>query len=221
MVHDAGFADGGVYMRFKLPGLNKGEMLQAGFVDREVSATVHAGHLGYVFLAEASVALKDSKSYYLEIKKRRDAAQGEPSRDEMIAMGKATTVTVPSNVGHEWHELVLITEGDVMRASLDGKVVNEYKSEAFVLFNFMLDELKERVTGMLARVEIAREEPPPMVSPFLNACHPEPGTGYDTNEDGQYESSFADGVLTLGAPPLVASAVEHGNGSARVTGNDA
>ncbi|RFC43991.1 MAG: hypothetical protein DVB28_001245 [Verrucomicrobia bacterium] len=129
--HDAGFADGGVYMRFKLPGLNKGEMLQAGFVDREVSATVHAGHLGYVFLAEASVALKDSKSYYLEVKKRRDAAQGEPSREEMIAMGKATTVTVPFAVGHEWHELVLITERDVMRASLDGKVVNEYKSAGF------------------------------------------------------------------------------------------
>ncbi len=99
-------------------------------------------------------------------------------------------------------------QGIGLRAYGQRDPLNEYKSEAFVLFNFMLDELKERVTGMLARVEIAREEPPPMVSPFLNAFHPEPGTGYDTNEDGQYESAFADGVLTLGAPPLVASAVD-------------
>jgi hypothetical protein len=129
--HDAGFTDGGVWMRFRLPGLTKGEMLSAGFVDREVAATVHAGHLGYVYLAEASVALKDTKSYYLEVKRRRDEAKRELNREESVALDKATRITVPHKLGNEWHDLVLVTEGDVMRASVDGKVVAEYRSEGF------------------------------------------------------------------------------------------
>jgi hypothetical protein len=42
--HDAGFADGGVIVRFRFPGLNKAENLVTGFVDRSLK-DVHAGHL--------------------------------------------------------------------------------------------------------------------------------------------------------------------------------
>jgi hypothetical protein len=47
--HDAGFADGGTTLRFRFPGLNKGESLTVGHVDRAMKG-VHAGHLCYANL---------------------------------------------------------------------------------------------------------------------------------------------------------------------------
>ena len=58
-----------------------------------------------------------------------------------------------------------LRQGIGLRAYGQRDPLNEYKSEAFALFNAMLDELKERVTAMLARVELAPEPvrpPPPM-----------------------------------------------------------
>ena len=56
-----------------------------------------------------------------------------------------------------------LRQGIGLRAYGQRDPLNEYKSEAFALFNAMLDELKERVTTMLARVELAPEpvQPPP------------------------------------------------------------
>jgi preprotein translocase subunit SecA len=59
-----------------------------------------------------------------------------------------------------------LRQGIGLRAYGQRDPLNEYKSEAFALFNAMLAELKERVTGMLARVELAPErpmQPPPMM----------------------------------------------------------
>ncbi len=69
-----------------------------------------------------------------------------------------------------------LRQGIGLRAYGQRDPLNEYKSEAFALFNAMLDELKERVTMMLARVELAPErpmEPPPMPQGFME-LHPEP-----------------------------------------------
>ena len=52
-----------------------------------------------------------------------------------------------------------LRQGIGLRAYGQRDPLNEYKSEAFALFNAMLDELKERVTGMLSRVELAPERP--------------------------------------------------------------
>jgi preprotein translocase subunit SecA len=52
-----------------------------------------------------------------------------------------------------------LRQGIGLRAYGQRDPLNEYKSEAFSLFNAMLAELKERVTGMLARVELAPERP--------------------------------------------------------------
>ena len=46
-----------------------------------------------------------------------------------------------------------LRQGIGLRAYGQRDPLNEYKSEAFALFNAMLDELKERVTAMLARVD--------------------------------------------------------------------
>jgi len=94
-----------------------------------------------------------------------------------------------------------LRQGIGLRAYGQRDPLNEYKSEAFVLFNFMLDELKERVTGMLARVEIAREEPPtpmPFEAVQSHALHAPAGSGYDPGGDvGLMEPAWSDtGVLT-------------------------
>ncbi len=54
--HEAGFTDGGAIVRFKFPGLTKGESLQLGFVDRETTG-IHAGHLCYAVLSAGSIML--------------------------------------------------------------------------------------------------------------------------------------------------------------------
>ncbi len=62
-----------------------------------------------------------------------------------------------------WKEHLLaldhLRQGIGLRAYGQRDPLNEYKSEAFGLFNAMLDELKERVTTMLARVELGPEAP--------------------------------------------------------------
>src|SRR3954465_6111930 len=60
--------------------------------------------------------------------------------------------------------------------------LNEYKSEAFALFNAMLDDLKERVTSLLSRVELAPAASPlqmlapePISTRSMGERHPAPG----------------------------------------------
>ena len=64
-----------------------------------------------------------------------------------------------------WKEHLLaldhLRQGIGLRAYGQRDPLNEYKSEAFALFNAMLDELKERMTGTLARVELGAEPPAP------------------------------------------------------------
>ena len=81
-----------------------------------------------------------------------------------------------------WKEHLLaldhLRQGIGLRAYGQRDPLNEYKSEAFALFNAMLDELKERVTLMLARVELSPEAPPaPDFQPrqqVMYESHPEP-----------------------------------------------
>jgi preprotein translocase subunit SecA len=69
-----------------------------------------------------------------------------------------------------------LRQGIGLRAYGQKDPLNEYKSEAFALFNAMLDELKERVTTLLARVQVMPEAPPEPVfqqqAMFEN--HPDP-----------------------------------------------
>ena len=81
-----------------------------------------------------------------------------------------------------WKEHLLaldhLRQGIGLRAYGQRDPLNEYKSEGFALFNAMLDELKERVTMMLARVEVSPEAPPqPDFQPrrqTMIESHPEP-----------------------------------------------
>jgi len=132
--HDAGFADGGVIVRFKFPALNKAENLQLGFVDRELT-DVHAGHLCYATLSQTDLNLSDRKtgSMNLAIKKKRadDAAAKKKPDPELEALLKTKSQTTPLKADQEWHVLTLVTEGDEMRFTLDGKSLAAHRSAGY------------------------------------------------------------------------------------------
>lgn len=132
--HDAGFADGGVTLRFRFPGLNKGETLQLGFVDRSLPG-VHAGHLGYAIVSPTHLTLKDSMTgeMNLAIRKQREAATAAKTKvaPELEALLRTKQLTVPLKADNAWHTLTLVTEGDEMRCSLDGKLVSRHRSTGF------------------------------------------------------------------------------------------
>ncbi|NNM57017.1 preprotein translocase subunit SecA [Acidocella sp.] len=79
---------------------------------------------------------------------------------------------------HVWKEHLLaldyLRQGIGLRSYGQRDPLNEYKREAFKLFNAMLDELKERVTQMVAHVSIA-EAPPSPPPPVTMENHPLPG----------------------------------------------
>jgi len=93
-----------------------------------------------------------------------------------------------------------LRQGIGLRAYGQKDPLREYKSEAFILFNAMLDELKERVTAMLGRVELAPDRPPepdfqPPRQRFIE-LHPEPVPAYSNGADTD--------VATLPRPMAVA-----------------
>ena len=132
--HEAGFTNGGAIIRFRFPGLNKGESLQLGYVDREVKG-VWAGHLCYGILSQSNVTLIDHKTGVMNLAIRDERQKylnaKMPVPKEMDALLKTKQVVVPWKADTEWHELTLVTEGDEMRLSVDGKLIASHHSEGF------------------------------------------------------------------------------------------
>jgi preprotein translocase subunit SecA len=101
-----------------------------------------------------------------------------------------------------WKEHLLaldhLRQGIGLRAYGQRDPLNEYKNEAFALFNAMLDELKERVTVMLARVQMAPELPAdamlqPTPTQIMVESHPAPASA-------ELEMVGADAQITTLAP---------------------
>jgi len=133
--HDAGFSDGGAIVRFRLPGTNRRENLTVGFVDRDCPG-VHAGHLCYAFLNESpGILVRDHKTGVsdLEIRKRRDPflKAKQPLPADLADLLAAKEKRLPWKPDHEWHELVIVTEGDELRLTLDGELLGGHRSPGF------------------------------------------------------------------------------------------
>jgi preprotein translocase subunit SecA len=79
-----------------------------------------------------------------------------------------------------WKEHLLaldhLRQGIGLRAYGQRDPLNEYKSEAFGLFNGMLADLRERVTSMLMRIELRPDAPLPSPEPVrvMDMRHPDP-----------------------------------------------
>jgi preprotein translocase subunit SecA len=119
---------------------------------------------------------------------------------------------------HHWKEhlstLDSLRQVIWMRGMAQKQPINEYKQEAFVLFETMLDALREEVTKILFRAELRFEQPAPQALPelpdFLTG-HIDPLTGLDNSADGD-GSELRPGLFgSLAGSPRVADGPEGGN----------
>ncbi|GAA0600067.1 preprotein translocase subunit SecA [Craurococcus roseus] len=100
--------------------------------------------------------------------------------DFMRMVEKSLLLQVFDQVWKE-HLLALdhLRQGIHLRGYGQRDPLNEYKAEAFALFNGMLSELRERVTGLLLRIELRADAPPPEPEPVrvFDMRHPDPAMG--------------------------------------------
>jgi preprotein translocase subunit SecA len=88
-------------------------------------------------------------------------------------------------VDHLWREHLVMLEHLRQVVGLRGygqrDPLNEYKAEAFSLFEAMMTRLREAVTGQLMRVEIVQQPPAeePNKLPYMEAHKVDPTTGED------------------------------------------
>ncbi|MBL4859027.1 MAG: preprotein translocase subunit SecA [Erythrobacter sp.] len=93
---------------------------------------------------------------------------------------------------HQWKEhlatLDALRQVVGLRAHAQKQPLNEYKQEAFALFESMLDKLREDVTAKLLTIQLAEPAPLPQVNlpdlPDFLTGHIDPLTGLDDSNDG-------------------------------------
>jgi preprotein translocase subunit SecA len=118
---------------------------------------------------------------------------------------------------HLWREHLVMLEHLRQVIGLRGygqrDPLNEYKQEAFHLFEAMIQNLREAVTAQLMRVEIMQappQEPPPEQLPYMEAHHINPATGEDelAMSDGPVAAMArsAGATLSRGAAAVAADA---------------
>jgi preprotein translocase subunit SecA len=116
-----------------------------------------------------------------------------------------------------------LRQGIGLRAYGQRDPLNEYKAEAFALFNAMLDELKERVTTMLARVSLAPEQPAPEFQPVrmqVMESHPEPESALTGREPEMVLEGVGGGLAPIAAGPAAIPVTAQTLRSSAVDPND-
>jgi preprotein translocase subunit SecA len=84
-----------------------------------------------------------------------------------------------------------------LRSYAQKKPIDEYKQEAFVLFERLLVEIREEVTRTLMRAQIQLEPPPPVLPDFITQ-HLDPFSG----EDDTADIDGATGAVLSNLPPM-------------------
>lgn len=113
------------------------------------------------------------------------------------------------SLDHHWKEhlstLDALRQVVHLRAYAQKTPINEYKQEAFALFERMLGNIREDVTGSIARVQFRMEEPLPEfdlpVLPDFITTHIDPFSGEDNS--GDIDGGQISGITTtLPRPPV-------------------
>ena len=119
-----------------------------------------------------------------EVDEKADAKERDLGPQNMRQIEKMVLL---QTLDHLWREHIVTLEHlrQVIgfRAYGQRDPLNEYKSEAFVLFEAMLANLREAVTGQLMHVELAPPDQQPALQevelPPMVAHHADPVTGFD------------------------------------------
>lgn len=116
------------------------------------------------------------------------------------------------SLDHHWKEhlstLDALRQVVHLRAYAQKTPINEYKQEAFALFERMLENIREDVTGSIARVQFRMDEPLPPefelpVLPDFITTHIDPFSGEDNSADID-AGSFGGITTTIPRAPVVA-----------------
>lgn len=121
------FQDGAIRLKFRA---DAGESFAIEFNDPKCK-TVHSGHIAGIKFDEKSITLFDSKTggMDLELREKRKANPKDKALNKLIA---SKSKRFPFSVEpDQWHDLIIVTVGDLMRVSVDGKPVGEFQSEGF------------------------------------------------------------------------------------------
>ncbi len=114
---------------------------------------------------------------------------------------------------HHWKDhlatLDALRQVVFLRAYAQKQPINEYKREAFGLFETMLDTLREDVTKVLMTAEFRQAEPPPPRAlpdlPDFLTGHIDPFTGEDNSNDGDGSAARAPLFGTLASSPVAST----------------
>ena len=103
---------------------------------------------------------------------------------------------------HHWKEhlatLDALRQVIHLRSYAQKKPIDEYKQEAFLLFERLLVAIREEVTRMLMRAQVQLEPPPPPVLPDFITQHLDPFSGDDDTAD----IDASTGAILSNLPPL-------------------
>jgi preprotein translocase subunit SecA len=107
------------------------------------------------------------------------------------------------NLDHHWKEhlstLDALRQVIHLRAYAQKTPINEYKQEAFALFERMLSSIREDVTKVLAHAQFMAAPPTELPQmPDIFTTHIDPLTG----EDDSYDKDAGMGLITTRLPPL-------------------
>ncbi|HWM82258.1 MAG TPA: preprotein translocase subunit SecA [Pseudolabrys sp.] len=123
----------------------------------------------------------------------RKAAQWGP--DVMRYVEKSILL---QTLDHLWREHLIMLEHLRQVIGLRGygqrDPLNEYKAEAFALFEGLIDRMREAVTGQLMRVEVVQRPPEDETQqlPYMEAHKIDPTTGEDEMALARISASFGD-----------------------------
>jgi preprotein translocase subunit SecA len=118
------------------------------------------------------------------------------------------------HLDHHWKEhlstLDALRQVVHLRAYAQKTPINEYKQEAFALFQRMLDNIRDDVTGAMAHVSFQFQQPPELpVLPDFITTHIDPFTGEDDSAD---RDAGTLGLVTTRVPrAFTAAAVAEAN----------
>ncbi len=135
------------------------------------------------WVKEEGIAEEEIRTRLTELTGREAAERTERFGPEIMAYVERSVVL--QTLDHLWREHIVNLEHLRSVVGFRGYAqrdpLNEYKGEAFELFQAMLGNLRQAVTAQLMRVELVREaaEAPPLQTPEMHGHHVDGTTGED------------------------------------------
>jgi preprotein translocase subunit SecA len=122
-------------------------------------------------------------------------------------VGQIERAVLLQTMDHEWREHLVTLEHLRHTIGLRGygqrDPLNEYKSEAFLLFEGLLGRVRQQVTRQLMHVQIQMEAPPDLEQralPVMQATHINPDTGENEMDDAPGPRTVTNAPRLAGKP---------------------